>query len=102
MWRGCYFRSDGCLCLRLLPAIGGAADYIDQQCGILVSPDSRSAMVSGFKDALLKLANEPQLAVEMGVRGRQKIEVEYDWERKIDKIMQIYQQLLADTQPSSR
>lgn len=74
---------------------GGPADYLDPNCGILVSPSSRTDMVEGFAAAMVKLANDPELSRKMGAVGRQKIEKEYDWDRKVDKIRQIYSEAVA-------
>ncbi len=57
---------------------GGPADYLDPNCGILVSPSSLTDMVEGFAAAIVKLANDPELSRKMGAVGRQKIEKEYD------------------------
>jgi glycosyltransferase involved in cell wall biosynthesis len=74
---------------------GGPADYLDPNCGILVTPSSRTDMVEGFAAAMVKLANDPELSRKMGAVGRQKIEKEYDWDRKVDKIRQIYSEAVA-------
>ena len=44
---------------------------------------------------MVKLANDPELSRKMGAVGRQKIEKEYDWDRKVDKIRQIYSEAVA-------
>ncbi|MFT7389299.1 MAG: glycosyltransferase involved in cell wall biosynthesis [Candidatus Endobugula sp.] len=74
---------------------GGPAGYIDSDCGILVEPTSRSEMVNGFSDAILLLASDSSLAQKMGQSGRQKIEEEYDWEKKVDEVFAVYQQVLS-------
>ena len=80
-----------------MPAIatnwGGPADYLDSACGILVDPTSRDGFVDGLRDALLTLAKQPELRVAMGRVGRQKIIDHFDWEVKVDRILEIYQQV---------
>lgn len=73
---------------------GGPADYIDASCGMLIPPTSRESMVEGFKDAIIAIAKDPEMAKAMGESGRKKIEQEYDWEKKVDKVMSLYQELL--------
>lgn len=73
---------------------GGPADYIDESCGLLVKPTSRQDMVESFRDNILRLAKQPDQAKKMGKNGRKKIEQEYDWEKKVDKVVEIYQELL--------
>ena len=79
-----------------MPAIatnwGGPADYLDSACGILVDPTSREGFVDGLRDALLTLAKQPELRVAMGRVGRQKIIDQFDWEVKVDRIVETYQQ----------
>jgi glycosyltransferase involved in cell wall biosynthesis len=80
-----------------MPAIatnwGGPADYLDSACGILVDPTSREGFVDGLRDALLTLAKQPDLRIAMGRIGRQKIIDQFDWEVKVDRIVEMYQQV---------
>jgi glycosyltransferase involved in cell wall biosynthesis len=73
---------------------GGPADYLDDSCGFLVEPSSREAMVEGFAAAMSKLIAEPRLRGELGARGRTRVEQQFDWEKKIDRIQEIYHSLL--------
>lgn len=88
-----------------LPAIathwGGPADYIDASCGILVAPTSKEALVNGFTEAMLKLAQSPELRQSMGCAGQKRVREHFDWERKVDQILEIYQQTLAASQEKS-
>jgi glycosyltransferase involved in cell wall biosynthesis len=81
-----------------IPAIatdwGGPADYLDETCGILVPPTSREALVSGFAEAMTRLAADPELRRSMGRNGRERIVAEYDWERKVDRIQELYAQAI--------
>lgn len=82
-----------------LPAIatkwGGPADYLDASCGILVEPASREALIQGLTEAMLKLAQSPELRQQMGLAGKERIRQHFDWERKADQMLEIYQQTLA-------
>ena len=69
---------------------GGPADYLDSSCGLLVEPQSPGALVAHLTDAMLKLATDAPLARQMGAAGRAKVERDFDWQRKIDQILQIY------------
>jgi glycosyltransferase involved in cell wall biosynthesis len=70
---------------------GGPADYLDETCGILVKPDSRQALVDGFAGAMLKLATSPQLRADLGEAGYRRARENFDWERKIDQILEFYE-----------
>lgn len=82
-----------------IPAIatdwGGPADYLDQDCGVLVAPTNRANMVAGFKRAMQDFLETPAKLNQLGAAGRRKVEAEYDWERKIDRILEIYDQARA-------
>lgn len=71
-------------------AWGGPLDYINDECGILVPPTSREELVSGLEKALQRLAADPELRARMGAAGRARIENEFDWERKVDQVLEIY------------
>jgi glycosyltransferase involved in cell wall biosynthesis len=81
---------------------GGPADYLDATCGILVEPDSYSGMVSGFAEAMRKLIDHPALAKSMGDAGRARAVRDFDWQRKIDRIIQIYHALAEKSDESHR
>ena len=71
-------------------AWGGPLDYLDESCGILVEPASREALISGFADGIVKLAKSAALRESMGQAGYARARGEFDWERKIDQILDLY------------
>jgi glycosyltransferase involved in cell wall biosynthesis len=71
-------------------AWGGPLDYLDESCGILVEPSSREALINGFSEGILKLANSPSLRNAMGQAGHERARRYFDWERKIDQVLQLY------------
>ncbi|AFY77363.1 glycosyltransferase [Pleurocapsa sp. PCC 7327] len=74
---------------------GGPTDYLDESCGILVEPSSREGFIDGLATAMVKLATNPELARQMGRVGKQKIVDCFDWEIKVDKVLEIYQKSIA-------
>jgi len=76
-------------------AWGGPTDYLDSTCGILVEPESYSALVTGFAEAMQKLIDSPDLARSMGDAGRTRAVRDFDWQRKIDQTIQIYRALVG-------
>ena len=70
---------------------GGPADYLDATCGILVDPTSRDALIAGFAQAMQRLAASSQTCRDMGRRGREKVEAIYDWEKKVDVVLGLYE-----------
>lgn len=69
---------------------GGPADYIDAECGLLVSPLPRETFAKRLADAILKLARDPALRRQMGSAARQRVVESFDWEKKVDQICAIY------------
>jgi glycosyltransferase involved in cell wall biosynthesis len=76
-------------------AWGGPCDYLDASCGMLVEPQGREAMVAGLAAAMLELARSPALRERLGRAGRERVERCFDWERKADRMLEIYGETLA-------
>ena len=76
-------------------AWGGPADYLDASCGILVDPSSRDGFIEGLSRALVRLAEDSSERLAMGKRGRDKVVACFDWEAKVDRMMQVYAQAIA-------
>ncbi|MFW6059410.1 MAG: glycosyltransferase family 4 protein [Phycisphaeraceae bacterium] len=75
-------------------AWGGPVDYLDPECGILVEPTSREALIDGLAEAMLALARAPERRAAMGAAGRRRVVELFDWERKVDRVLELYQQVL--------
>ena len=69
---------------------GGPADYIDASCGLLIEPTSREHMIASLGEAMRKLSQSPQLRERLGEAGRAKVRSDYDWQRKVDRILELY------------
>ena len=69
---------------------GGPADYLDARCGILVPAQNSTQFVKALADAMLKLASEPDVCQQMGRQGQEKVRAEFDWQRKVDRILELY------------
>jgi glycosyltransferase involved in cell wall biosynthesis len=69
---------------------GGPRDYLDEHTGILVEPCGRRGFTEGLREALLRLGSSPALRAQLGAAGRDRVEREFDWERKIDRILTLY------------
>ncbi|MEE9384286.1 MAG: glycosyltransferase [Nannocystaceae bacterium] len=69
---------------------GGPQDYVTSSTGIRVPPEDRLQFPQALVRAMIRLADDPQLRRELGAAGRQRVEEEFDWERKIDRIVHHY------------
>lgn len=69
---------------------GGPADYLDETTGILIEPMERGRFIDDLAVAIVKLAGSRELAHQLGESGRARVAIEFDWEKKIDRILSIY------------
>jgi glycosyltransferase involved in cell wall biosynthesis len=76
-------------------AWGGPVDYLDSSCGILVKPSSKEAFVENLALALVRLATHPQERCEMGKAGRLKVIRDFDWETKVDRMLEHYRSCMV-------
>lgn len=72
-------------------AWGGPLDYLDDRTGVLVLPTSREALISGVADAMVRLAASPARRREMGEAARRRIEADFDWDKKVDAMLSIFE-----------
>ena len=77
-------------------AWGGPADYLDESCGILVNPSNSQTIIQGFLEAMQKLIANSTLREQLGVQGRKRVEQLFDWDKKIDQILDIYRRSIHD------
>jgi glycosyltransferase involved in cell wall biosynthesis len=76
-------------------AWGGPTDYLDPSCGILVEPTTHEGFVAGLTVALARLARNPQQRASMGRAARIKVAQQFDWEVKVDRILEVYRSVSA-------
>lgn len=76
-------------------AWGGALDYLDDSCGILIEPTGRTALIEGLAAAMVRLANSPAERAALGHAARLRVETHYDWEVKAEDILLVYRRVLA-------
>ena len=73
-------------------AWGGPVDYLDSSCGILVEPSSKDAFVDNLALALIRLATRTRgNGAQWERAGRLKVIRDFDWEGKVDQMLEHYQ-----------
>ncbi|MGB6295060.1 MAG: glycosyltransferase family 4 protein [Rivularia sp. (in: cyanobacteria)] len=73
----------------------GPANTLHPDCGIWVEPASIEAFVNGFSEAMIKLADSPELRRQMGQAGPKRVRTNYfDWDSKVDRIIEIFHETL--------
>jgi glycosyltransferase involved in cell wall biosynthesis len=74
---------------------GGPGHFVTDETGIRVEPGSPEGFVAGLADAMLRLAESPELRRSMGQAGRRRVaESVYNWDRKVDRVVEIYRETI--------
>ena len=81
--------------------IHGASIVLDKSCGILIPIIAKNQMIKDFRNAIVKLSNNPKLRREMGEAGRRKVEENYLWEDRGKKINAIYREIIGTESSNS-
>jgi glycosyltransferase involved in cell wall biosynthesis len=74
---------------------GGPMDYLNEECGYLIEPTSRSAMIEGFAETMMALAVSTNNAASKGKASRAKV-TEYSWSLKTARVVEFYKRLIQD------
>jgi glycosyltransferase involved in cell wall biosynthesis len=76
---------------------GGPANYVDDSMGIRVAPDTRESFIGGLAEAMIELAESPQLRRQMSEAARRRAGTNYyDWDSKADRMLEIFRQTLQE------
>ncbi len=75
---------------------GGQSELITDDCGIKIRPIHPEQTIKDLADALLKLANDPELRKKMGEAGRRRVLEEYNWDKKGEFIHKMYKSVLSN------
>jgi glycosyltransferase involved in cell wall biosynthesis len=73
---------------------GGPADYLDDSCGILVDPAPRSEFIAALEDAMRRMRSNPELARQMGAKGRERVLHHFTWKRKVKDLKSVLSEVL--------
>lgn len=74
----------------------GARLVLDASCGTLIPVVSREQMVRDCLAAIIRLRNDPQLRSRIGEAAKSRISEHYLWERKGERMNQLYRELLGE------
>ncbi|MEM0459384.1 MAG: glycosyltransferase family 4 protein [Thermofilaceae archaeon] len=73
--------------------VGGLAEIVeDGVTGLLVPPEDPGALAA----AIEHLLNNPELAREMGLRGRRRVEELYRWDKIVRYLLHVYRRVLEE------
>jgi glycosyltransferase involved in cell wall biosynthesis len=79
------------LCLPVIASrFGGIPEIIVHgETGVLVDPEDPV----GLGKAITRLADDKGLRIEMGLRGRKRVEEKFDWKISVNRMVEIYQKV---------
>jgi len=75
-------------------AWGGPLDYLDDSCGVLVPPSGVDELIDGLAAAMVRLASSVDDRMLMGRNGQAKVKKLFDWDVKVDRMIDIYRAAL--------
>ncbi|MBW4694002.1 MAG: glycosyltransferase family 4 protein [Lyngbya sp. HA4199-MV5] len=74
----------------------GPGQYADASCGILVDLDTEEAFVNGLAEAMIRLAQSPDLREQMGEASKHRVRTNYlDWDAKVDRVVEVFEEAIA-------
>jgi len=73
---------------------GGPPDYAGPDSGFLVKPVNYQQYVDDLADAMRRMAESPELRRTMGDAARAKAMAEFDWNHRVDRLVEIYSSIL--------
>ena len=82
-------------------AWGGPLDYLDQSCGILIEPTSAEAITRGLAAAMVELAGSSSKGRAMGQSGLARVQREFDWRLKGERILGVYSDAIVRARGSA-
>jgi len=87
----CILEANACQRPVVATRVGGVPRYVtDGENGLL----AESGDADGFAEAILRLLDNPGLACEMGLAGRQRVVERHSWRKSAEKLLDLYQELM--------
>lgn len=72
---------------------GGIAEYVTEETGFKIDPISREYLVQELTDKIKLLVKDEPLRKTMSIKAVERVQ-DFEWERKAQKIVAIYQELI--------
>jgi glycosyltransferase involved in cell wall biosynthesis len=78
----------------LVSDLGGPGTFVDDSCGIRVHPEGPEQYAAALAQALSALVDDPGLRARLGEAGRRRVAEIAVWERKVEQLEALYDELL--------
>lgn len=79
---------------------GGPGEMVTDECGIKVKPTTLEQTIKELSEAIMRLADNPDLRRKMGEAGRKRVEEFYTWEKKGEFIQKLYREVMESESTS--
>jgi len=83
-------------------AYGGPGYTVGTDCGITVPPETPEQFAAAIAEALRTLAADPARVIAMGRRARERVASEFLWDRKVERMNALYQDVIARARAAGR
>jgi glycosyltransferase involved in cell wall biosynthesis len=95
--------SGGLVCLEAMAAhcpviclnLGGPAIGVTEKTGFKIAAETPEQAVFDLAEAIKKLAQDSQLRIQMGQAGQKRVEAEFAWQVKGDRLAQLYDKIVS-------
>jgi glycosyltransferase involved in cell wall biosynthesis len=89
----------GCpvICLDL----GGPAVQVTNKSGFKISAQSPDQAINNIAQAMVAIAWDPELKIQMGCEGRKLVQEHYSWETKGEELSHLYQSIVFQSQKNT-
>jgi glycosyltransferase involved in cell wall biosynthesis len=71
--------------------VGGVGEVVSHDCGILVPPDEPDYLAN----AILTLLDDDERRIQMGKRGRLRVESDFTQEKMAYRMLEVYRRFVA-------
>jgi len=75
----------------IVTEIQAAKTYVSEEWGLTVPEDSTKVQA----DVIEQLLDNPERRREMGQAGKEAVEEQYSWENEEDRLLELYEDVLA-------
>jgi glycosyltransferase involved in cell wall biosynthesis len=78
---------------------GGPGYVVTPHCGITVNPETPEQYARDLAEAIIRLASNRSLVALMSKAALQRVDEVASWDKRLDRLMTIYRDVLADRKP---
>jgi alpha-maltose-1-phosphate synthase len=98
-------RANGAMS-KALPVIvvdyGGPGELATPECGFMLQMARRDVLIPKLREAMERLVEDPDLCRAMGKAGRDRVEREFTWDAKAERLVEIYRTILESANAPER